>query len=222
MPPTALQTAADYWDTYKPHKGDGTQPRPPADVFEWNQYPGHGPGAELLGNPRTALDLGAAECREAAYLAHRGIHVTALDLSPAQVKRAQTWWGDLDHLDIVHADAVSYLTDTDRTWDAIYSIWAAVWFTEPQLLLPLIAKRLAPGGLLVFSQAEAAGPIGPQKMRGHWLDDHPDATVLRWQHQPVEWERLLREAGFNDVDVRIVPAPEAGKLGTLLAIAHAP
>lgn len=218
-PRPVLQDAAAYWDTYKPDKGEGIQPRPPADVFEWTQYPGHGPGAELLGDPATALDLGAAECAEAAFLARQRVTVTAVDLSPAQVKRARTWWHDLPCLEIVHADVISYLTEVDRTWNTVYSVWGAVWFTEPELLLPLIAKRLAPGGRLVFAQAEPTGISGPQQMRGHWLDDHPEATVLRWQYRPQEWTRLLRQAGFETMEARVVAAPESGKLGTLVVTA---
>ncbi|MGK5728393.1 hypothetical protein [Streptomyces sp. URMC 124] len=49
-------TPAEYWDLYKPYRGTGEQPAPPADRFEWTQFPDHGPGPEILGTPRTALE----------------------------------------------------------------------------------------------------------------------------------------------------------------------
>ncbi|GGV13941.1 hypothetical protein [Streptomyces spectabilis] len=43
----------------------------------------------------------------------------------------------------------------------------AVWFTDPDRLLPLIARRLAPGGVLAFAHAEPTGETyGPQSLRG--------------------------------------------------------
>lgn len=44
-------------------------------------------------------------------------------------------------------------------------MWGAVWFTDLDDLIPLIAKRLNPGGVLAFSHAEAIeGYYGPQAM----------------------------------------------------------
>lgn len=52
--------------------------------FDSIGIPGHGPGAELLGAPKTALDLGPAEGENAAFLARSGIQLTAVDFSPVQ------------------------------------------------------------------------------------------------------------------------------------------
>jgi hypothetical protein len=90
----ASQTVDQYWDSYKPNRGDGLPAAPAVAGFEWTQHgPGHGPGAEWLGSPGTALELGAAECREAVQLARSGVRVTALDFSAAQVQRARAWPG---------------------------------------------------------------------------------------------------------------------------------
>ncbi|GGV13927.1 class I SAM-dependent methyltransferase [Streptomyces spectabilis] len=223
--PRAPQTPAEYWDTYKPHRDEGPALRPDAAVFEWTQYPGHGPGAEFLGTPlpRRALDLGPAEGAEAAHLARQGVEVTGVDLSAVQVERARTWWQDTPRLDFVHADAVNYLTTTSTTFDAVYSVWGAVWFTDPDQLLPLIARCLAPGGVLAFAHAEPTGETyGPQRMRGKWLEGRErELTVLRWQYGPEAWTDLLKRHGFTDVDATVLPAPADEPVGTLLARAHA-
>ncbi|MVO84545.1 methyltransferase domain-containing protein [Streptomyces sp. p1417] len=218
--PLAPQTPAEYWDTYKPNRGDGPAARPQATVFEWTQYPGHGPGAEFLGAPlpQRALDLGPAEGAEAAYLARQGVHVTGVDLSAVQVARARTWWQDTARLEFVHADAVEYLASTTAEFDAVYSVWGACWFIDPDLLLPLIARRLAPGGVLAFSHAEpTGGAYGPQPMRGKWLEGRErELIVLRWQYSPPTWADILKRHGFTDIDARVLPAPDGQPVGTLL------
>ncbi|WP_328439466.1 MULTISPECIES: hypothetical protein [unclassified Streptomyces] len=69
-------------------QGEGTQPGPQADRFDWTQHPAHGPGSEVLGLPRRALELGPAEGKEATHLARQGVEVTGVAFSPVQVARA--------------------------------------------------------------------------------------------------------------------------------------
>lgn len=220
--PRAPHTPAEYWDTYMPHRGEGDQPAPVVDRFEWTQYPGHGPGGEVLGRPRRALDLGPAEGKEAVFLARQGVAVTGVDLSPVQVARARRWWRDEPGLSFVQADACAYLASDTEPFDAIYSVWGAVWFTGPEQLFPLVASRLAAGGVFAFSQAEAApGSYGPQPMRGKWLEGRErELTVLRWQYKPGTWADLLKRYGFTDIDACVLEAPGVGKLGTLMVRAR--
>ncbi|MGW0826061.1 hypothetical protein [Streptomyces sp. NPDC002845] len=49
-------------------------------------------------------------------------------------------------LSFVHADVTDYLAADTTVYDAIYSVWGAVWFTDPEHLFPLIAQRLTPVG----------------------------------------------------------------------------
>jgi SAM-dependent methyltransferase len=217
-------TPAEYWDKYKPHKGEGPQPAPSAERFDWTQYPGHGPGAEVLGAPRRALELGPAEGKEAAHLAHQGVEVTGVDFSPVQVERARSWWRCTPGLSFVHGEVCTYLSSTPTEYDAIYSVWGAVWFTDPGDLFPCVFKRLSPGGVFAFSQAEpVAGSHGPQPMRGKWLEGRErELKVLRWQYAPQTWADILKRHGFTDVDAHILSAPEPGSLGTLMVRAQAP
>ncbi|MEV0280137.1 class I SAM-dependent methyltransferase [Streptomyces sp. NPDC050610] len=220
--PRAATTLSEYWDTYRPHRGDGEQPRPAADVFGWTQYDGHGPGAELLGTPSTALELGSAEGKEAAYLAHRGTEVTALDFSATQIARARRWWHDTPGLTFVEAEACAHLAAAPASYDAIYSIWGACWFTDPDQLVPLIARRLNPGGVFAFSQAEPIqGHYGPEPMYGNGLAGRK-LVVVRWAYSPEWWADLLKRHGLTDTDAQILPAPDPQDVGTLLVRARAP
>ncbi|MEL3947155.1 class I SAM-dependent methyltransferase [Streptomyces sp. LNU-CPARS28] len=217
-------TPAEYWDKYKPFKGEGIQPAPQADRFDWTQYPGHGPGAEALGRPRRVLELGSAEGKEAAYLAQAGVDVTAVDFSAVQVERARSFWRDTPGLSFVHGEACDYLASGTTTYDAIYSVWGAVWFTDPEELFPSVSKRLAPGGVFAFSQAEpVAGSCGPRRMRGKWLEGRErELTVLRWQYAPEVWTDILKRHGFTEIDAHILTAPEPEDLGTLMVRARVP
>ncbi|MEU4895473.1 class I SAM-dependent methyltransferase [Streptomyces sp. NPDC044780] len=220
--PRASATLPEYWDSYKPHREEGEQPAPSVDAFEWTQYQGHGPGAEFLGSPRTALELGSAEGKEAVYLARTGVEVTAVDFSAVQVARARRWWEGTSRLTFVHAEACDYLARTDAMYDAVFSIWGAVWFTDPNALVPLILERINPGGTLAFSQAE---PIkdhyGAQAMYGNGLAGRK-LTLLRWSYAPEWWADLLKRTGFVDIDAQVLPAPNPADVGTLMVRASAP
>lgn len=220
--PLTSKSLPEYWDTYKPYNGEGKPAAPAADSFEWTQYPGHGPGPGFLGRPRTALELGSAEGKEAVHLARTGVEVTALDLSPAQTARARLWWEGTPGLSFVTADACEYLARTTASFDAVYSIWGAVWFTDPELLVPLVARRLRPGGVFAFSQAEPIeGFYGPQAMYGNGLSGRR-LPVLRWSYSPGVWADLLERNGFTGVEADVLPAPEPDNVGTLMVRAKAP
>ncbi|MFG2111339.1 class I SAM-dependent methyltransferase [Streptomyces sp. NPDC048718] len=219
---SAPDTPAEYWDKYHPHRGEVPQRRPAADRFDWTGLPGIGPGAEILGTPKTALDLGPAEGGNAAFLARSGIEVTAVDFSAVQVDRARGFWHDTAGLEFVHAEACAFLDQDMRLWEAIYSTWGAVWFTDPDELFPRIARRLAPGGVFGFSHREPlTGQYGAQKMGGPWLEGREtELTVLRWQYTPEQWADALKRHGFTDVQADVIPSPD-GSLGTLMATAKA-
>lgn len=217
-------TAAEYWDKYKPHRGEGAERRPAANRFDWTGIPGSGPGAEVLGEPKTALDLGPAEGENAAFLTRAGVEVIGVDFSPVQVRRARGFWSDVPGLEFVHAEACAFLDGDLRWWDAIYSTWGAVWFTDPDALVPRVLRRLSPGGVFAFSHREPiAGQFGAQQMGGKWLEGREkELTVYRWQYSAEQWAGVLKLHGFVDIRSEVLPHPDDGSLGTLLVRARAP
>nr|BFD96235.1 hypothetical protein KitaXyl93_75950 [Kitasatospora sp. Xyl93] len=210
-------TAAEYWDRYRPNRE-----RPLADRFDWTGVPGNGPGAEVLGAPGTVLDLGPAEGENAAFMAQAGAQVVAVDFSGVQVERARAFWHHLPGLEFVQAEACEFLDGEPRVFDAIYSTWGAVWFTDPEELLPRVAKHLAPGGIFAFSHREpAAGSYGARPMGGKWLEGRQtELTVTRWEYPAPAWADLLKRHGFAEVRAEVVEAAQAGALGTLLVTAR--
>ncbi|MDT0308099.1 class I SAM-dependent methyltransferase [Streptomyces sp. DSM 44917] len=150
------------------------------------------------------------------------MNVVGVDFSPVQVERARTWWRDERRVSFVRAMAGAFLTADTATYDAVYSVWGAVWCTDPEELLPLIAARLTDGGVLAFRQAEpTADAWGPQRMGGTWLEGREDElTVLRWQYSPALRTDLLKRSGFADVAATALAAPAPGQPGTLLVRAR--
>lgn len=143
------------WDTYADGKlGMPQRERNAAgDVtwFNWTQYPEHGPGAEVLGSPGAVLELGCGTGRNIAHLAVLGAKAVGLDVSLVQIGRARERFGATPGLKLLCGEATEYLAAVEGEFDAVYSVFGAVWFTDPEILLPLIAKRLRPGGVLAFS-----------------------------------------------------------------------
>jgi SAM-dependent methyltransferase len=168
------------------------------------------------------LELGSAEGKEAVYLARSGVDVTALDFSAGQIARARGWWDSTPGLTFVQAEACDYLSKSEATYDAIFSIWGALWFTDPDTLVPLLAPRLHPGGIFAFSQAEPIeGYYGPQPIYGNGLAGRK-LTVLRWSYSPEWWADILKRHGFTHIEARIIPAPNPEDVGTLIVRATTP
>lgn len=205
-----------YWD----HYATGMAPETPEDAiknaFGWTQYEGHGPGDELLADPATALELGSGRGNAVAALATKGIDATGVDVSPAQCEHARRRWGHLPAAHYVRAHAVAFLAQADQLWEAIYSIWGALWFTDPDRLLPLIRDRLTPAGKLVFSHAPAVpGSYGSQGIYAAGFTGR-QVWAYRWAYEPAAWTDLLHRHGFTVVNARIEPAPEPDHIGTLI------
>lgn len=114
------------------------------------------------------------------------------------------------------AEVLEHLRASTETYDAVYSIFGAVWFTDPAKLLPLIAERLRPGGVLAFSHPPAIpGAYGPQGMYKGGFAGKAMFTY-RYSYTPRKWENLLLRAGFAEAEARILEAPTPGHIGTLI------
>lgn len=222
--PAGINSLAAYWDHYADGIGDESRQEALKNAFGWTQYDGHGPGDELLGEPATALELGSGRGDAVAALASKGVDATGVDISPVQVEHARRRWGHLAGVRFEHADVLDHLTNPaasgHRRWEAIYSIWGAVWFIDPDKLLPAVHDRLAPGGRLVFSHAPAVpGSYGVQGMYGNGFAGR-QVWVYRWAYEPAAWVSVLGRHGFSDIYARVEPAPEADHVGTLIVRAR--
>jgi SAM-dependent methyltransferase len=215
------------WDTYSRQRPERrpTNARGETTWFNWTQYTDHGPGAELLGLPggSRVLDLGCGKGGNAAHLAALGMDAVGVDVSPVQLSAAEERWGDTPGLELRHADALAYLREDGACFDAVYSVYGVVWFTDPAAVLPLVRARLRPGGTLAFSQRPPVeGCYGCQASYIPRGEDADPLVVKRWDYEPKVWERLLTEHGYTDVWAHVLPAPPGPRtVGTLIVQARA-
>ncbi|MEV6240799.1 methyltransferase domain-containing protein [Lentzea sp. NPDC051838] len=179
--------------------------------LNWTQYPDHGPDETVLGNVRgkRALELGSGAGANLAHLATLGAVCTGIDIAPSRADLASDTWGHLGGLEFVTADAVDYLSSAGPVFDVVYSIFGAVWFTDPAILFPLVRARLSVGGVFAFSQLPAVEQ-----------GDQAGQVIRQW-HLPVDqWIEQLAAAGFGEIVAETVGAPEPGRPGTVLVRAR--
>ncbi|MFG2829222.1 class I SAM-dependent DNA methyltransferase [Streptomyces sp. NPDC048434] len=209
----------ELWDTF----AESTK----KDVFEseaafrWTQYADHGPGPEVLGQPESVLEIGCGTGRAVAFLAQRGIKARGVDMSPVMVSQTSERWGTFG-VDFVCAEVLDFLRKDTQTYDAVYSIFGAAWFSNPPRLFPLVRERLSSGGVFAFSQPPAIpGAYGPQGMyKGGFAGKA--LLTYRYSYTPRKWMSLLCGAGFVAAEARVLDAPHPGHIGTLLVRAVAP
>ncbi|MGW4446228.1 class I SAM-dependent methyltransferase [Streptomyces sp. NPDC004100] len=200
---------AESWDRY----AVGSKPRRTVNAkgqttwLNWTQYPDHGPDESVLGPVagRRVLELGSGSGSNLAHLVTLGATGRGVDVAPARETVARERWSELPGLEFCTAEATAFLTETEETFDVVLSIFGAVWFVDPDTLLPLIRSRMTPGGILAFSHLPP-GSQGPRLAK----------AGLRYDRTPDEWGRVLRGHGFSDVRVSLIDPPVGDAVGTML------
>ncbi|EKX63925.1 class I SAM-dependent methyltransferase [Streptomyces ipomoeae] len=189
--------------------------------FRWTQYGDHGPGHELFAAARRVLELGFGTGRHLSYLLGEGFDAYGVDLSPAGVKLVHDRYPQARGR-FTCADVRAFLRETQETFEALYSVFGSVWFTDPHELLPLVRDRLEPGGIFVFSQPPAIpGCYGAQGMFKGGFAGEP-MFLRRYDYTPETWADMLQDAGFAIAQVEEIAPPVPGHIGTLLVRATRP
>jgi SAM-dependent methyltransferase len=175
--------------------------------FQWTQHRDHGPGLELIpaGTGRSVLDLGCGKAANLALVAATGARAVGVDISAVQLDAARARHGDA--VELHHATAGHFLAGCDERFDAVVSVFGALWFSDPAVLVPLAVARLKPGGVLALSHRPPEEGEHGEVPHG---ENHP---VTRWSYPRAWWERSLRDAGLADVHGWTVQPPP-GKAGS--------
>jgi SAM-dependent methyltransferase len=144
------------------------------------------------------LDVGCGRGEFLGLLREAGIAGRGVDADGDMVAFARG-----EGLDVEQADALSHLESLpDASLGGVFSA-QVVEHLPPAALLRLLAAahaKLRPGGLLV---AETINPLSPLALRNYFADlTHAQPLV------PETLALLARHAGFADVDVRFLNAPE--------------
>lgn len=109
--------------------------------------------------PGRALDLGCGEGGDSAWLAERGWHVTAVDISATAISRGKALAAERG----IPADRIAWMAEDLSVWQPTrsYDLVSACFLQSPidfprREILQRAASAVAPGGhVLVVSHAEA-------------------------------------------------------------------
>ncbi|MEN3539332.1 MULTISPECIES: bifunctional 2-polyprenyl-6-hydroxyphenol methylase/3-demethylubiquinol 3-O-methyltransferase UbiG [Microbispora] len=185
----------------------------------WTPEPRGGPGAEILGHLACArvLELG---CGAGHHLAHLvGVHRSTgvgVDISERQIERARTRYGHLPGISFVADDAVEFLATPCHPYDVCYSVFGAVGLTSPNVLVPLIARALRPGGALAFAVPH---PRRSDRDSTLLLPSGGRMPIRRWEPSALGWVALMSAAGLRVKDLQHLGESPAGP-NTLLVVAR--
>lgn len=113
----------------------------------------------------SALCLGDGDGRNGAWLAKRGMAVTAVDISSVATERAH----ELDRdsgvkVERLVADLAEWAPDPERRWDSVFLLYLHCPRTVRDHAIRTAAAALVPGGWFVvegFATAQAARSLGP-------------------------------------------------------------
>lgn len=159
----------------------------------------------LRGDERV-LDLGCGTGRDTEALLGLLPHgrVVAVDGSLRMLERLRgRLAGRLDRVEVVHADLTGPLPVTG-TVDAVTSVATLHWIPDHAALFQGVARVLRPGGRLVAECGGRGNIAGVSAAVDEVLGPQPAV----WNFAGVqETEQRLREAGFTDVEVALVPDP---------------
>lgn len=199
------------------------------DRFEWSQFPGCGPAADVFGvlTDQRVLELGCGTGANAAVLTRCGAVVHGVDVAVENIIQARMQFAELQpRLTFTSCSAEDFLVTTDQRFDCAYSVFGAVSFVDPHVLLPLVRRRLTPHGRLIFSvrhpECDGGGPP-PQDGRviQHRLPT-TGAVVRRFEFGRTAWLGVLSSYGLQIDQMLDIPAPAQHSRGARTRVVGTP
>jgi SAM-dependent methyltransferase len=207
----AATTAASRVDTVDPRfTAEFWDRRYGAATRFWSGRPNAQLVTETEGlDPAAALDVGCGEGADANWLAERGWHVTATDISSVALARAAA------HTSPEFGDRIVWLQADLHTWipGHSYDLISAQYMQLPRALRERVFSRLAdavaPGGTLLIVGHQPDDPYGgPHEVAEPDMFFTPDEIVAgldaeRWLiHTQVIRPRIATDADGNAITVR--------------------
>jgi SAM-dependent methyltransferase len=156
---------------------------------------------ELLPPDAKVLELGCGGDNASTRLLASRFHYFGVDISDAQVERARR---ANPHTPFLRADATE-LELEDEQFDAVVSLFMLghVRRDAQEALLRKVARWLVPGGLFLAT-------MGTADARDEIDDDWLGAPMFFSSFSADENRELLRRAGFDMIDARVIPNEEPG------------
>jgi SAM-dependent methyltransferase len=182
------------------------------------------PEADVRALPEVAgkdvIELGCGTAYFGAWLKRLGAaRVVGVDVTPAQLETARAMDAEFAlGLELLEANAED-VPLPDASFDVAVSEYGASIWCDPYRWVPEAARLLRPGGQLVFlrnstlailcaTEEGGTSETLQRPQRGlHRLDWADDGTT-EFQLPHGEWVRLLRDSGFDLLDLVELYAPE--------------
>jgi SAM-dependent methyltransferase len=164
------------------------------------------------------IELGCGTAYFSAWLARRGARPVGVDVTPAQLETARLMQRETGiEFPLLEANAEE-VPLPDASFDVVVSEYGASIWCDPYKWIPEAARLLRPGGELVFlrnatlavlcANLEGTSETLQRPQRGlHRLDWEDDGTT-EFQLGHGDLFRLLRESGFDVLDLIEIYAPE--------------
>jgi tellurite methyltransferase len=137
--------------------------------------------------PGRALDLGCGDGRNTLFLAHKGLHVTAVDIVPEAIANLKGYAARAKlqtQVDAVVADIEGY--EIEGPYENIVSVFTLHFL--PAKAFPIVLNRImeatAVGGINMIEDFTQNGPLYTPDVEGHFL-------------QSGELKRLYEEQGWH-------------------------
>jgi SAM-dependent methyltransferase len=142
--------------------------------------------------PGRALDLGCGEGADALWLAERGWHVTAVDISQTALDRAASDAASrnlLDHIDFQRRDLTESFPDGAFDLVSAQFLHSTVPMDRARLLRRA-ADAVAPGGTLVIVDHAAAPPWASKLNHHHHEFPRAQEVVKSLNLDDSQWNRI--------------------------------
>jgi SAM-dependent methyltransferase len=216
----------EQWTKVNAEYGDSTaREQWLAEHISWGQF---GVRDEDIGSPLgdvAGLDVLEAGCGVgyfSAWLARRGARPVGLDPTPAQLETARRTQAETGiEFPLIEGVGES-LPFPDDSFDMVLSEYGASLWADPYVWIPECTRVLRPRGRLLFLVSSLLAylcfpPVGAvtetlqRPLFGMYRVNWPGEPGTEYQLSHGAWIRLLRENGFEILDLIEVQVPEGAE-----------
>lgn len=170
---------------------------------------------------KDVVELGCGTAYFSAWLAKRGARPVGVDITPAQLDTARALQAETGiEFPLLQANAED-VPLPDASFDLALSEYGASIWCDPYRWIPEAARLLRPGGELVFLRNSTLSVLCAaldgwhetlqRPQRGLHRLDWEDEGTTEFQLPLADLFALLRESGFDVLDIRELYAPEAAE-----------
>jgi SAM-dependent methyltransferase len=152
-----------------------------------------------------ALDVACGTGNTALPLARSGCVVTGVDIAPNLLEQARTRAAEENLAIQFHEGDAEALPYADASFDAVVTMFGAMFAPRPALVAAEFARVLVPGGRLAMANWDPAGFTGLMfKVAGKHVPPNPEIPPpVLWGDDSTVRARLA--SGFTQIETHLIP-----------------